>query len=309
MEPKLEETEIGPERALELLKRNERNRPMDFALVKTYTRQMKTPGGWRFVGDPIRVSVTGRLLDGQNRLQAVVNSETTQKFALMTGLADDDQKYMDVGKRRSPGDVFTMFGVSNGAKTAAVTKLLMSYGMRNLLDTKYKITNAELLDYYQDPANMPLIDAGVTVGDSTARTIPISPAVVGTIHAAASRDSDPFTVNEFFEKLRLGYGMGKDDPINALRNWLLRRRREDLRVNRFDFFFVAAKSWNDWVQGIPVYRVQLPQGGLQSSEQIPWLKVGGPRQPEEVSEENPAVTPYSLTRREMDAANGGARAS
>lgn len=303
MTPKIEIVEIGPERALELLEHNDHNRPMDYSLVKTYARQM-TEGQWRFVGDPIRQSVTGRLLDGQNRLQAVVNSETTQRFALMTGLADDDQKYMDVGKKRTPGDVFVMFGVLNGPKAAAVTSLLMRYGMRNLLDGRYKITNAELLGYYQNPANTQLIDVGTTVGVTTARTIPISSAVVGAVHAAMSRESDPFAVNEFFEKLRLGYGMDKDDPINALRNWLLRRKREDLRVNRNEYLYMLVRTWNDWAQGIPTFRAQLPKGGLQSSDQIPWLKVAGPRQPEVVSEDNPAVTPRSLTRRELEAANG-----
>jgi hypothetical protein len=101
---KIEEVTIDPARALELLEHNDRNRPMDFSLVKTYARQM-TEGQWRFVGDPIRVSITGRLLDGQNRLQAVVQSETEQPFVLLSGLSDDDQAYMDVGKRRTPGDV------------------------------------------------------------------------------------------------------------------------------------------------------------------------------------------------------------
>lgn len=305
---KITEVEIGPEQALDLLERNERNRPMDFKLVQTYARQM-TNGEWRFVGDPVRLSVTNRLLDGQNRLQAVVNSGTIQKFVVITGLDDDDQPYMDVGKKRTPGDVFSMNEVPNAPRAAAVTTVLMRYGMRNLLDTKYKITNAELLHYYQDPANTVRIDRGTTVGNNMLGILPISPAVVGAVHAAVSRESDPFAVNEFFEKLRLGYGMDKEDSVGALRNWLIRRKREDLRVNRNEHFYLLARTWNDWVQGIPATRVQLPKGGLTSSDQIPWLKAAGPREVEEVSEDNPAVTPYSRTRREMEAANSGARAS
>jgi hypothetical protein len=54
--------------------------------------------------------------------------------------------------------------------------------------------------------------------------------------------------------------------------------------------------------------VQLPKGGLQSSDQIPWLKVAGPREAEPVSEENPAVTPRGLTVKEREA-RAGARTS
>jgi hypothetical protein len=300
MAVKIEAVEIGPERALELLAHNDHNRAMDFSLVKTYARQMSTPGQWRFVGDPIRVSRTGRLLDGQNRLQAIVQSGTTQTFAMMSGLDDDDQAYMDVGKKRTPGDVFTMFGVPNAPRAAAVTNMLMRYEMRNLLDTKYKITVAEQLAYYQNPANTRLIDKGTTVGDGMIKLLPISPAVVGAVHVAVSRDSDVFRVNEFFENMRLGYNLGEGDSIAALRNWLIRRKREDLRVNRNEYFYLLARTWNDWVQSIPASRVQLPKGGLQSSDQIPWLKVADAAEAEPISEDNPAVTPRGLTRKERE---------
>lgn len=298
---KIETVEIGPERALALLEHNDRNRPMDFSLVKTYARQM-TDGQWRFVGDPIRVSKTGRLLDGQNRMQAIVQSETTQTFALLTGLEDDDQAYMDVGKRRTPGDVFGMFGISNAPRAAAVTNMLMRYEMRNLLDTKYKITIAEQLAYYQVPANARRIDVGTTIGDGMIKLLPISPAVVGTVHAVVSPVSDPFAVEEFFTKMREGYGLEQGDGISALRNWLIRRKREDLRVNRNEYFYLLARTWNDWVQGIPAARVQLPKGGLQSSDQIPWLKPAGAERCIEppISEDNPAVTPRGLTRKERE---------
>lgn len=302
MPVKIETVEIGPERALQLLEHNDRNRPMDFSLVKTYARQM-TEGQWRFVGDPIRVSKTGRLLDGQNRMQAIVASGTTQTFALLTGLEDDDQAYMDVGKKRTPGDVFGMFGVPNAPRAAAVTNMLMRYEMRNLLDTKYRITVAEQLAYYRDPANSHRIDVGTTIGDQMIKMLPISPAVVGTVHAAVSPISDPYATEEFFVKLREGYDLSRGDGIAALRSWLIRRKREDLRVNRNEYFYLLARTWNDWCQGIPASRVQLPKGGLQSSDQIPKLKPAGPERciEPEISEDNPAVTPYNRTRKEREA--------
>lgn len=301
MEPKIEVVEIGPERALELLEHNERNRKMDFSLVELYRRQMEA-GEWRFVGDPIRVSVTGRLLDGQNRLQAVVLSKTTQSFVLVTNLPDESQPYMDVGKKRSASDVFTMYEVPNAPRAAAVTSLLIRYDLRNLLDTKFRLPHSELLAYYQRPENSALIDRGTTVGDAMVKLVPISPAVVGAVHAIASRDSDAFVINEFFQKLREGYGLQEGDAIAALRNWVIRRRREDLRVNRNEYFYLLVRTWNDWVQHIPVYRVQLPKGGLQSSEQIPRLKIAHEQDGEPVSEDNPVTTPYSKTRKEREAA-------
>ena len=77
-------------------------------------------------------------------------------------------------------------------------------------------------------------------------------------------------------------------------------KREDLRVRRTDYFFLLARAWNDWVQQIPTSRVQLPKGGLTSSDQIPWLKVAEAREPAPVSEDNPAALGRSLSARERD---------
>jgi hypothetical protein len=65
--------------------------------------------------------------------------------------------------------------------------------------------------------------------------------------------------------------------------------------------FLLAKVWNAWVRGEEMFRVQLPKGGLISSDQIPALLPAGAPGPAEVSEDNPAVWPYSRTRKENEA--------
>lgn len=302
-EPKIKVVVIDPAYAHTLLANNDRNRPMDHSLVRTYARLM-TVGKWTFVGDPIRVSTTGRLLDGQNRLSAIVQSDTTQQFVLITNLPDDSQDVMDVGKKRSPSDVFSMNDVPNAPAAAAVTNLVMRYDLGNVLDTKYRITVAELLAYYQDPANTTLIDNGTAMGQSVKRMLPLSPAVVGTIHVAASRISDPYAVNVFFEGLIHGHNLTRESPIAALRNWVIRRHREDLRVARTEYFYLLIKVWNAWVQGEEMFRAQLPKGGLTSSDQIPALLPAAAPDVEPVTEDNPAVTPYSRTRKENEARKG-----
>lgn len=309
MTVKIETVEIGPERALELLKHNDRNRPMDFSLVATYERQMSA-GKWTFVGDPIRVSTTGRLLDGQNRLMAIVQSGTEQEFVLITGLPDDTQPFMDIGKKRSYADVFAMYEIPGAHRAAAITQLLIRFEMRNMLDTKFKLTTSELLEYYQAGDNPQRINKATTVSDRLIKYIPLSPAVAGTVHVAASRISDPFAVNEFFDGLVEGFGLAEGNPIAALRNWVIRRKREDLRVNRNEYFFLLARTWNSWVQREEIFRVQLPKGGLQSSDQIPLLKPAGPPEKRPVTEDNPVVLPRGLSAKERDQQrNGGKRAS
>ena len=58
--------------ALELLKANSTNRELRNHVVEGYVDQMKK-GQWREdTGETIKISKTGRLLDGQHRLNAIV---------------------------------------------------------------------------------------------------------------------------------------------------------------------------------------------------------------------------------------------
>lgn len=300
MEPTIAIEEIGPEEAAELLRDNDHNRRTDWRVIENYARQM-SDGLWTFAGDPIRVSVTGRLLDGQYRLNAVIQSQTTQKFTVVRNLPNESQPFMDVGKRRSPGDVFSMYEVPAPGPAAALTQLLMRYERGAVLEQKHSITAAEALAYYQDPANAQLINEGTKLGLSAKRMIPLNPSVTGVVFVAARRHTDAFTVNEFFEQLINGLGLNEGDAIAALRSWLMRRQRENLKVNRAEYLWMLTRVWNAWVTGEKLYRIQLPKGGLTSKDKIPTLLPGNERELEPISEDNPAVTPRGLTRREREA--------
>lgn len=301
MNPKITIEEIGPEEAAEILQNNDHNRRMDWRVVDTYAQQMSKPGRWPFTGDPIRISTTGRLLDGQYRLNAIIQSQTRHKFTVIRGLPNDTQPFMDVGKRRSPRDVFSMYDIPAPGPAAALTQLLMRYEAGAVLEQKYSITAAEALDYYRDPANTRLIDEGARQGLQVKQARPINPSVAGVVWVAASRVSDPFAVNAFFEQLKNGLGLKEGDAIAALHGWLWRRKTQDLRVNRADFLWMLLRVWNAWVTKEPMSKVQLPQGGLTSKHKMPTLLPAGPLEEPEVSEDNPAVTPYNHTLKEREA--------
>jgi hypothetical protein len=73
---------ISPERAKEILLKNECNRNIRQRDVEMYSKFMKK-GSWRQdLGEPIHLSVNGRVLNGQHRLNAVVLSGMTIKFMI-----------------------------------------------------------------------------------------------------------------------------------------------------------------------------------------------------------------------------------
>lgn len=62
---------ITPEKAKTLLVMNTKNRKLSRKLVQKYASDMAA-GRWPYNGDPIRVSVSNVLLDGQHRLEACI---------------------------------------------------------------------------------------------------------------------------------------------------------------------------------------------------------------------------------------------
>jgi len=269
--------------------------------VATYAREM-LEGKWLLAGDPIRISRTNRLLDGQYRLNAIVKSGTTQTFVVIRGLPDEAQKAMDIGKKRTAADVFSMRGVKSAAAAAAIAGVVMRYDLRNMLDTKYVIQSGELLDFYMADGNRDRVDRAISVAFQVkGAPLPVPPAVSGAIHMIVSRHSEAFAVNDFFTKLIEGTNLQLGDPILAFRNWELRRQAEKLKARRHDHFYLMARAWNAYATNEELFRMQPPRDGLVSSDQIPQLIPVTAMLPEAVTEDNPAVTPYSRTRKEMEA--------
>lgn len=117
---------ITPEAAKHLLDTyNHGNREIVKRAVRLYTKDMKAGRwGWQ-VCEPLKFATTGRLLDGQHRLQAVVASNTAQTFWLQGGLPDSAQANMDNGRSRTVSDFSEV-----GRMQAAITRMMVR-GLRN----------------------------------------------------------------------------------------------------------------------------------------------------------------------------------
>src|SRR4051812_8322853 len=84
----LQEIEITPTLAKYLLDLNTQNRPVNDQFVRQYAYDMEK-SRWMFTGDTLKLTRSGRLIDGQKRLMAVELSKTKQTFNLQLGLDDD----------------------------------------------------------------------------------------------------------------------------------------------------------------------------------------------------------------------------
>jgi len=81
-------------------------------VVKNYADQMRK-GQWQFNGESVVISETGKLLDGQHRLHAIVQSGVSVQMVVVQGVEDVAYTTLDTGFNRNFAQVAKMQGHQN----------------------------------------------------------------------------------------------------------------------------------------------------------------------------------------------------
>tara|TARA_R110000868_G_scaffold334501_1_gene595235 strand:+ start:88 stop:1050 length:963 start_codon:yes stop_codon:yes gene_type:complete len=111
--------EISPEKAEEYLAKNGNNRHLRDSVVERYTSDMVS-GGWTQCVAPIVFYEDGALGDGQHRLQAVVESGTTQTFIVMRGVPHPAGLNIDTGLTRNVVDNGRISGANKNLSNSLI---------------------------------------------------------------------------------------------------------------------------------------------------------------------------------------------
>lgn len=128
---KVELKTIFPEEAKEILRVNNiNNRPISLTLVKKIANDIKNKS-FLLTHQGIAFDITGRLLDGQNRLSACVMANMPITLLVTTGLPSTQDvgngtlntfEVLDSGKNRNVSQMLFMAGIKNAPQVAATAK-------------------------------------------------------------------------------------------------------------------------------------------------------------------------------------------
>jgi hypothetical protein len=121
--------EINPSFASVILSSlNDNNRPLSDSTVDAYATDMEN-GTWGKSNDAICFSKTYRLLNGQNRLKAVVKSGKTILFFVQFGFDNSDFMHMDSGKKRNGANRLQIGGIctKGASKVSSMATCLFEY--------------------------------------------------------------------------------------------------------------------------------------------------------------------------------------
>lgn len=248
--PTAEVVLVTPELAAEWLGHNTRNRALKNAKIEQYTRDILA-GRWQVTGEAIKFSADGRLLDGQNRLHAVIRAEKPIMTLVVRGLRDDAQDVMDSGAARSASDALALAGVQNASRVAGAARIAMSIEIAGRTGTR-KFTNAEVQAWVIN--HLEITEAPRLLG-ADARLIPLPPSV--RLYAAYrfAMIDEPAAV-DFISQLATGVGVtSNDSPILALRRRLSGSYGVERRISIDEQLMAVFRAWNAWRQGRSLERV------------------------------------------------------
>jgi len=261
---RFEKITVTPELASVWLEKNDGNRSITRSHLRFLTKQM-ADGKWKLTGEPIQFSDTGRLIDGQTRLNAVIESKTTQDFMVAFNVPDAHQAVIDTGKNRSAGDVLNMSGINNHTIAAAMIKAYMrfrqnisSYGG----DKRYVSSNQDVLEEY---SSQPELYSKTTLASqrwykNSQQIMPAS--IIGGYYLLLREKGCNNTdqpVRDFFEKLFIGANLDADSVIMAFRKQLLYSKMNKVKIPSKELFNLFIYVWNMHLDGKTVKKLKAPE--------------------------------------------------
>jgi len=101
-----------------------------------------------FNGDSIKFNVGLKLVDGQHRLQAVIETGVPMVFLVIRGLPDNAEMTIDQGIRRSPGDIGKLGGIEkHQTSVMAAARIVDNYLTGKALSEHMSVSPDMLRDF------------------------------------------------------------------------------------------------------------------------------------------------------------------
>jgi hypothetical protein len=233
---------VTPDIAAEWLETRGNNRNVKQSVVDRYKEDMLN-GRWVFNGQSIAFDEEGKLLNGQHRLWAVVESGTTQEWVIQFGIPRETQATIDSGSIWQPKDILKMQGESNCAVLQAALAWIHREEGGNIMATR-GMSNSVAMEIL---GRNPNIRRSVSFLVSHTRSV-LAPSTEVYLHYRFASVNEE-KANEFFLRLADGAGLPVDSPVYRLRERLLRHHGSKEKLSRIDMMAFTIIAWNYFYSG------------------------------------------------------------
>lgn len=229
-----------------ILESNTENRNLNDRLVDHYAKIMSQAGRWVINGECIKISKTGKLLDGQHRLHGAHKSNCKPSLTVCFGLDDNAFKTLDTGRTRSPGDILHMAGYKNWNNLAAIMRYMLIYQAdESWQSSSFIFSPQDILDGVKRWPEFENI-----IIPSRKLSFIFSSSIAGFfMYLARSIDEDMFW--DFFQKLESGEKLKKSSSILQFRELMLKYRAQNLALDKRHLLANLIEAWNHYYYDEP----------------------------------------------------------
>lgn len=240
-----------------LEKNNHGNRPISQKRVTMYAADMKR-ARWKPTGETIKFDTNGKLLDGQHRLRAVIESNSTIEMLVARNVPIESFKIIDTGKMRSQADVLAIDGVDHAlAKTISSGAILsvtyekmgqprFSTGYVNLTDLEKNgdlLSNVEVVNYVR--ADQRFIEEAKFIHENYAKTAPMSRGqLLFVLHQTRKVALNKDRADLFVLDIIQGTMLSGHDPVMMLRNGLIQAKTSGRNMRIEVVMAGVVRAWN-----------------------------------------------------------------
>jgi len=259
---KVELQTINPAKAEQILKLNTINRPINKKHVATLAREMRH-GRWKLNGDTICISGT-RLIDGQHRLMAIIESGCEIQTLIVEGVESDVFHTKDVGRRRSAGDTLSVRGETD-TKTLAAALVVVDRYMTGRMSKVVRYTNTEVEELL---AKYPGVRLSVRKARQTKRLVAKS-ILIGCHYMFTQKD--PEFADQFISDLVTGHDLNESDSVYLLRERLMSNALSKSKLDSSYIMALIIKAWNHRRDKNTIRHLRFTQEG-KSPEAFPIVK-------------------------------------
>lgn len=248
---------VTPAMAAKWLENNAVNRTLSSARVDNLAKTMES-GGWELNGKTIVISDTGRLMDGQHRLSAVVKSNTPQKMTVIRGVSESVFHTIDTGSVRTAADVLSISGVSNAEASVLATMIRIDLLVSNVGTThgggghKHLVTPSLILEAFQNNPEYLRCARHVLNYPKNLRPIPVGP--LAFICYRTFQIDETFS-DQWIHKFITGEGLTDVDNVKTLRAKLWRDSAATKKTASAIKLLWCIKTWASDMKGKKVGRL------------------------------------------------------
>lgn len=261
-----QEEEVTPSIAEAYLLRNRSNRPVYRPWIDALVDAIKR-GEFLANAETIKFDEEGNLIDGQHRLQAVVEAGVPVTMLVARGVPQQSVFSIDLSRRRTLPQTLRMLGELDATILSGAIGWL--YRLPDMFGSRRSTSVAQRHPTVIQGLNM--LEENPGLRDSTRvalrahRGSGIAPSVGAALYYLFST-VDEESAEEFFDLLATGDGLSAGHPIFVLRasahKW--QSKPKALRPRPYHIAAIIIKAWNAYVEGREVGQYSFAPGGAKN---------------------------------------------